>query len=365
MNKNKIVTGLFFSFCSAGFGTAQAVAEQAGANVYMDATVLAYSETMPIEQLLDELVGPEPEAGTIAFTFNQAEIGATYGRATVSVFARYDYLLEFSEDAMAVAYADGNNIAFPTGSLNIDIRPNHIQARGLGFSYQFDLPRGISLTPRINYLKSDSLTVGYLRGTLEGESEDDFDGVLELDYAYEEDLILDREPEDVSGEGYAIDLFASWSITDKWQVQANVKDAFSEITWKDVTYTEASATTNTISFDEEGRLQSVAALTGREFYRDEKQELPVKTRVDLNYQLTDHWQLQAGMFRVADFETWRVSWAGVWKHFFIVGGYQFETEAYELAFGHRYFNLSFTADSTDLEQAKMLGVSLSLSVPVF
>ena len=62
--------------------------------IQVNAESLNYSESMPIKQFMDELKGPKPDSGDIAFTFNHAEINLSWRNINVSLFQRLDYLLE-------------------------------------------------------------------------------------------------------------------------------------------------------------------------------------------------------------------------------------------------------------------------------
>ena len=347
------------------FQAAWAFSEYQSADIYTDTSVLAYSEAMPIMQFIDNLEGPSPDKGDIAFTFNKVEVGANYGNWNLGFFARFDYLLEFSEDTLAVAYADANDQDFPTGrQLHVELKPNHIEARGFGVGYRFKLPKGISVFSRINYLTSDALTDGFLTGTLTEVSEDDYEGDLRLDYYYEEDLILDRPVETVSGAGYSVDIDVFWPISEKWSLSLGVQDAVSAIYWDDLTYTEASVTSNTVTLDENGQLNAVAFFSGIESNRDYTQSLPKKSELDVSYKINSWSYGQVGYSQIASYHALRVAWLAQVLGADISGGYQLQTQAYDMAVEHKYFRFAITTDSFDLDSAKLFGFSLGVNIPI-
>ncbi len=345
--------------------TLNARAEYAGADVYAEVNAMAYSEAMPIQQFIDELEGPRPGSGNIAFTFNSAEVGARYGRWTLAAFARYDYLLEFSDDTLDVAYADANDLDFPTGrALNINLQPSQISARGLGIGYQFTVSSQVEIFTRLNYLQADSLTDGSLTGTLTGNNEDSYEGELFLDYYYEKDLLLDRPEQDIEGDGYSVDVALAWSINQQWNVLLDVKDLYSEIEWQDVTYTQATAISNNASFGDDGLLDVVPLFSGIESNQDYTQRLPARTYLDVHYQFNTIWRFDAGYTEISDFQVVRLGWMAKVLGVDVSGGYQLQTQAFDMALEHKYVRLAVTTDSFEFDNAHLFGLSLGINIPV-
>jgi hypothetical protein len=341
-------------------------ADKTGNDIYLSVESFSYSEPAPIDQIIDGLEGPEPESGEVAFTFNHAEIGGNFGAWQVGVFARYDYLLEFNSDTVDLFYRDANDLPFPIDrTYNVNLEPNHIQAEGIGVSYRFAVTPSLSITPRINYLQADVVTRGYLRGEIIADEDGDYQGELSLNYIYEEDILLDRERESISGDGFSLDVSAHWQIAPKWSLSAYLKDYYSEITWDDVTFTQAQANTNTVSFDEEGRLDSIPVLSGREGFRSFTQSLPQRGKVIVNHQMTKVFSLTAQVDHVEEYVYSRLAWQANWGGWGIASGYQFETEAFDVAFNSKYFSLKLIADSTDTEKAHTFGLNMNVSIPVF
>ncbi len=355
---------LFFSF--AALLPFSASAEKNTNDIYVSVDSFSYSEPAPIDQLIDNFEGPEPDSGEVAFTFNQAEIGANFGKWQVGVFTRYDYLLEFNSDTVELFYRDSNDLPFPINrTYNVNIEPNHIEAEGIGVGYQFVVTPSLTITPRLNYLKADAATRGFLRGEIIANEDGDYEGELVLDYIYEEDILLDREQESISGEGFSLDVAAQWQIAKNWTLNAYLKDYYSEIYWDDVTFTQARANTNTVTFDDEGRLDSIPVLSGREGFRDFTQTLPQRGKLVVNHQMTSVMSVSAQIDHVEEYVYSRLAWQANWGGWGIASGYQFETEAFDLAFTSKYFSLKLIADSTDVEQAHTLGLSMNVSIPVF
>ncbi|BFM07944.1 hypothetical protein [Halioxenophilus aromaticivorans] len=331
----------------------------------LSATNFTYSEAMPIKQFMDELQGPPPDAGDKAFTFNRAALDIHWNQFKVSVFQRLDYLLEYSEDTLAVAYADENDTPYPIGTrLTIDLQANHIEAKGFGIGYTFTPIKNLKIIPTVNYLQAEALTDGDLTGYLFTPDGDQIDGSLTLDYAYKEDLLLDREQETVSGKGYAVDIALYWQWRENSSIDLKMNDVISRITWKDVTYTQANAATDNLSFDAQGHLSAASFLFGRAWYRTQHQRLPKKILAQAHYQLSDHQRISLGHQTLGSYQDVRLGWHSLWQQWTFTAGYRWQAQAFDAQIQHRFARLGITSDSTDWQQAKMLGVNFSVSVPL-
>lgn len=334
--------------------------------IFIEVESFSYSEPAAIKQLIDSFEGPEPDSGEVAFTFNKAAIGGRFGSWEVAVFTRYDYLLEFNSDTVELVYREENDLPFPIDrTYHINLEPNHIQANGISLAKSFQVDKNVIITPTINYLDADSVTRGYLRGEVSVDEQGDYEGELLLNYIYEEDILLDREQETISGKGYSIDFSAYWQINDKLYAALDFVDLYSEIQWDDVTFTQARANTNNVIFDNEGRLQAVPLLSGIESFRDFTQTLPFRGRYEITYNFYKNLSLTGEVKQVEEYLYPRLALGADWGRWGIAGGYQFETEAIDLRLITPYLDLFLAADSSDYEDARSITVGLSIRLPIF
>ncbi len=244
--------------------------------VYSRLESLSFSEIAPIKQLLDDLKGAPVSDGDVAFTHNQFELGYRRGGWELGYFHRYDYVLNFNSDTARLVYLDKNDIPIEKREhFVVDLQPNHVRSKGLGLGYRFAPRPQVQAAIRLNYLQALEMTEGELSGEVE-ILDDGYRADLQLNYAYSRDALLGREEERVKGHGVSLDFDLRWPYGESATLQFSGRDAFSWIRYRQLTYTRAVATTNTISFDDDGTLRSVPALSGFEGYRNQIQRLPAR-----------------------------------------------------------------------------------------
>lgn len=89
------------------------------------------------------------------------------------------------------------------------------------------------------------------------------------------------------------DLAFSWQPDDQWKVSARVEDLLARIRWQDAPYTEAVASTDQKSFDENGYAEFAPLLSGREGYRSSfMQDLDARYYGSVEYRRND-WLVSA------------------------------------------------------------------------
>ncbi len=202
------------------------------------------------------------------------------------------------------------------------------------------------------------MTYGSLAGNIT-TSADDYAGTLELDYSYKRDSIFKRPEESISGQGLGIDIDIFWQLTNKLSLYVQGRDVFSYIKWRDVTYTEATAITDRVSYDENGSIHVIPNISGFNGYREQIQRLPNRYLFDLNYHL-ENWQLALQWYRYDNFNFPRIKLGSREKVINWHVGYDLKTSAVE--FGVEHSNISFKVKSDYLNLSEAHDFSLSLSV---
>jgi hypothetical protein len=137
------------------------------------------------------------------------------------------------------------------------------------------------------------------------------------------------------------------------------RDVFSYIEWSDVTYTQATAITDRVSYDENGLINVVPNISGINAYRNQIQRLPSRYLFDLNYHLKN-WQLAAQLYRYENVNFPRLKFGSREKVLNWHVGYDLKTSAVELGIEHS--NISFKVKSESLDWNKAHDFALSLSV---
>ena len=100
-----MISARYFLVLQALFLASQSFAHEHGElELFLRANSFAFSEAMPVAQLIDELTGAPPNKGDIAFTYNKSELGVALNDFEISFFQRYDYYIEFSPDTIDLWY---------------------------------------------------------------------------------------------------------------------------------------------------------------------------------------------------------------------------------------------------------------------
>lgn len=322
----------------------------------------SYSEIAPIKQVVDGLEGSPIDSGTFAFTHNQFEVGQRWKGFELAAFWRYDYYLEFDKDTAQLVYLDKNGIAPEKGrKYDVYLKANHLVSRGIGLGYSYDFTPDLAGRVRLNYLTASEMVDGDLQGHISTDA-NTYDGDLKLDYGYSEDILLDRREESVRGKGYSLDVDLFWQLTERLDMAFSGRDVYSRIRWKDLTYTRATATTDRISYDQDGNLQSIPGIQGVETYRNHTQRLPERYRLTGRYVLNDRWSTSAEVFSYDEHYFPRVTLSRHWNAFTLDASYDFEAEAFGVGLSSRYAQFLLRTDDTDWEKAKALELLLSVGV---
>ncbi len=325
----------------------------------------SYSEIAPIKQLLDDLEGPRFDRGDLAFSHSWLELGERRGAWEVGVFARYDYFLEFNNDTAELAYADKNNIELEKNRrYQVYLQPNTLRARGVGVGYYFAPSAAFSLRLRGNYLRASQLSDGKLAGELLA-LEDSVEANLQLDYNYSRDALLKREEERVRGNGLSLDVDLQWQIASRWRLDFRSRDLLSAIWWRDVTYTRATAISDTISYDDDGSINARPAVSGVESYRDHRQTLPRQLSMGVHYQWRE--PVSASVTLQSHdkylFPQLAVQWqaaASVWQ-----ASYDIERRALGLSLQRGNVALQLRADAVAPDKAKAFSLALNYRIPLY
>lgn len=322
----------------------------------------SYSEIAPIKQVIDGLEGDPIDSGSFAFTHNQFEVGQRWNGFELAAFWRYDYYLEFDKDTAQLVYLDKNDVAPEPGrEYDVFLKANHLVSRGVGLGYSYDFNPGLTGRVRLNYLTASEMLDGDLKGRVSTDTST-YAGDLQLDYGYSEDILLDREKESVRGKGYSVDVDLFWQVTDRLDVVLRGRDVYSRIRWKDLTYTRATATTDRISYDEDGNLQSIPGIQGVEGYRNHTQQLPERYWLAGHYALNDNWTASAEVFSYDAHLFPRVMLGRQWGALSVQASYDLEAQALGVGLTNRYVQFLLRADDADWEKAKALELLLNVSV---
>ncbi len=321
-----------------------------------------FSEPSPIKQFVDSFEGESVGEGEITFTHNRAEAVYTFKGFHVGAIARYDYWVGFSQDTVQTVFETENDLPIGNGIVrNLFLDVNHNQSKGINVAYSFKPSTGLSITPTLQLYRSESILFGRLDGVLAIDIEENINGELRLDYAYNEDVIFDRDPQMFDGKGWGVDLEVDWQINTQLSVNYVLLDGLNQFTFEQATFTEAVLNSNTLRVNQSGVLDVNPALIGFEGEKTVKQRLPSKSFAHLIYRPYKYVSFDARRER---FGAEVFIQAGAAVH---LGGfstavlYQPKGEAYVLTIRYKGLGVSVVTDNRDYEQAHILGVNLNLS----
>lgn len=231
------------------------------------------------------------ETGTQIFGQARLEVGAKRGKWQAGILHRQHYQYDFNEDAADLYYSLSRSKRLDAGrTYHFDADIKRFRANGIRVARDFIDTDKLKVKAGVSYLDAYYLQDGTISGTAIADTEKEFRYDLNVDYQYEEDVLLDREISGKpKGQGYALDLQASWQATPRIQVDADIRDLLGQIRWKDAPYTVAVAPLQQEVVDENGFVQIKPTVSGREGYRDYKQKLPldIKSQVSFSNQAQD------------------------------------------------------------------------------
>lgn len=331
--------------------------------IYPDAVFMrlasdTFSDAAPIEQMLHDLKGKPVRSGEFAYTHNQLELGVEIDAFEISYLARYDYFLEFSDDTVRLAYIKKNDSpANVVDHYAISLYANHMRTSGLAIAYRFTPAENHALRLKLSYLKATETTLGKLKGRIETR-DTDFSADLYLDYSYTEDAFLNRPREQVDGRGATLDVDWHWRVNEDFTFNFAGRDLISLIRFDDITFTRATATTNRISFDSDGTLTSIPALSGVERYRDEIQRFPRRITATGSYRCGEIWVCRAELFAIDRYRFPRLGVERTLPTGILALDYDLGAKALGVRFSNRLFSLQLRTDHTNWDEMDKLELAV-------
>lgn len=331
--------------------------------VYLESKMYGHSETSAIKQIvLDDFEGSDFAGGKRSFTHNIWESGVRFNQFKLAMLARYDYVLNYTQDVAELVYADKNDKEIETNrayELYLDVL--HARTYGFKFGYEFSFLPSLTMGVDFSALKLASFMDGDVSGNvLVGD--DSYDGDVYLDYVYSKDKLLDRIADKPSGYGYALDLRWAFQINDVLKIDAEVLDLFSQIKIDRAPFTTAKATSNRVNLDPNGKIDVKPVLTGRESYRKHTLKLPLRISLEGRYLLSNAYEIGARFERYEESTYTSLLFTIPFDDKQqIETAFDFRTGALTLGFKDEFWRCSLTTDQLDISKARTFGLSFSFS----
>lgn len=325
---------------------------------YTEVEVFSYSQPVPVKAALNDWLGPF-YGGSTALLYSRVEAGVAGQHWRFGLLSRMDYQLHFSPDAAEFYHRVSNKQALDAGrTYAIEVESKHFFGNGLRLGYLFTPQPGLTLELGMSYLQGQRLTTGTLSGTATATKAGDYEFNLAADYFYSRDVLFRRETAAPDGQGYSADLRVQWQASPRLSTQLTVTDLIGRIYWQDAPYTQASGTSDTKEYDEQGYVRFKPLVSGIEGNRNHTQKLPPRAILAAQYLLDRRFSALASVF-YTEYRTFPslglgyqdsgIQWQGL---------YNSASQSYTLRAIANRWRIGASLDTFDINRARALGVEL-------
>ncbi len=333
--------------------------------IFTDIDVSGYAQNNEIYPLIKGKPG-QYSTSEHAYTLNKAEAGFVRGELSFSLFSRYEWYLNFSPDAMQLYGESVNGQDMQAGKVyDVDLNVEHLVSNGIKFGWSHDWNKQLSSYVSVSYLEGREVMSGRLYGHVQHFQGHDYNGLLNLNYTYSDDVLLDRKVEGQRSHfGYSSDVGVNWMPTEQWLLSLWAQDLFSAIEWKNAPRTRATADTATAETDGDGFVSIRPTVTGIEDYSNYTQNLPTKYHSRVSYLFDNK---AVGLKSLYVNELWLVDleWFASWsKHLSTQFSYNLQSNAVGVKTQWRGATLGLSSDSLDYQDAEHLNVNLGFTINI-
>lgn len=321
-----------------------------------------YSESFNIASILKDFEDGKFEVGgNKTLTHNQADLFVEKNGFKFGLFSRLDGYSEYSADTAYLFWQDSNDLSISDGNYELDIDLQYWQSLGFNIGYKKTFFDKLGLGITTNFFETSDLYQGHAQGNVHFSELSGTDGSVGLNYAYDEDLIFNRDVEGASGFGTSIDVVADWRINSQFAVSIEVKDLWSKIEWDDAPSTILTLSSNRISRDENGLLQVSSALSGSHSNSSLDSKFKNRTKLIGRYDLSDKYAVEQDVlqFGAETFASSKMVYKMAAGHE-IKASYEWNTNSLGVEYESKYFKTGFSTNDTQLDHANMLTMYAAL-----
>ena len=343
-------------FCTAPACYAQS------AIFYSELHTFNFGGPLPLHQLINNLEGDVfPGTEKNALSHFDWELGMKISSGwKIGAFVRHDYYTRFTPDTIRLIHQDKNDLPVDTNQhYDIWLKIHHLRADGIRlhlpeFAYQ-SLQVGLS----ISLFHARGLMDGEILGQID-TTNNSFAGLLNLDYSYDRDRLLNRSVNSPTGWGLGLDLKIHWDISPNIDVDFQLKDIAARVRWQKAPYTTAQLTSSTVNFDANGFIETTPALSGFEGYRSYTQKLPLQSKLQLLYRLSKQYGVLVidELYATEHFPSFGFKrWNGDSTHSL---AWQPRTQTLQFGWENETYRLKLSADHINPKQIKTFGLEFSV-----
>lgn len=247
------------------------------------------TEPVSVKEFFDDWNGHySPKSGTnLALASVRMSVGGGMGPWRLSYLHRLETMVVASRDLVDLVHSDKQNENLKIGrDYRLDLSVRGFEADGIELARRVDLldQSGFVLKGglAISLLHGKKLQSGSAIGTAQALSATDYNYNGIIDYYYSRNYLYDNTMEVPQGYGATVDLGLQAVWNGRWLVEAAAND-FGFIRWSDAPYTNATITSATKAYDENGYVRYNPTITGLEIYRNMTQSLDPKYFLKTQY----------------------------------------------------------------------------------
>jgi hypothetical protein len=324
-------------------------------DIYLDYTFEAYSGPFSVYDATSNQ-NRSYNHKDFMYLFSRAESGLKSGNSYYSFIHRYDAYIDVSKGTSELIYINNTNTFKKNKSFPIYLKVNQIESWGFKLGHSFKFNETTDMNISLQLLNATSMIDGKIQGEIETFDEE-YQGQLNMVYAYTKDPIWDRSVDSKTGLGFAVDIEFSWVLTNDHSFNFEFFDVFNAIYWEDMYYTTADMTTNRVTYDDNGKLDVRSALRGFEGNKDYTQRLPLKSSLKWLYSFSKKHKIESELFILDRYTDIRIRYSpDILQGMFM---YMSSHQAFGLGYKGDNFQLFIASDNLQYKDAHSLAAKIA------
>ena len=260
----------------------------AGADTYFEMDTFFSSEPIALDAISNKWQSDYHPNGEKQTASVWLESGLKKNGWSLGLLYREEHHLTFSSNTADLYYTISNDQELtPNQDYKIDLDAYRFRGIGARAAKNVYQNNALQLSLGGSFFYATNLLEGTVTGSASADNEETYSYEFAGDYVYDEDPVFDRPNVDSpTGVGLALDVGMLWQANSQTQVALKVKDLAGAIHWSDAPYTEAQASSDTNTINDDGLSSVNPILTGVEGYRSSyTQNLKTSANLSVNYQL--------------------------------------------------------------------------------
>ncbi len=300
-------------------------------------------------------------SGNDVWSSSRLTIGYQHKNFILQSISRADIHYKFANETAQFLQLTKNHRELEVGkNYLLSIYPENLSATGLRFGFKTDINNNLEFTALFSLLQPTDLLQGRLDGNTTVIQSNDYDFNFSSDLMYENDPLFDRATENISGNGYAVDLKLFYRVTDNWSLNLDLMDIMGEISFENIPYTVAEATSDVKNFDDEGYVIYAPVISGIESTKNYRHQLELQSKLSINYQLSAghsiNYQHHSLMGLNIDKFIYAQRISTNQLNWFLIPEFQ----AVGFSFRHPNFSIGLETDNIDVKKMKYLSLNTHL-----